>query len=72
MTVARIERVTLQALRDELSGAAVIGPKSLFKALRMQAEQLGFQADATIAALTDLVSYVAGLEQAWPPAWRPP
>jgi 2-haloacid dehalogenase len=36
----------------------------MFKALRMQPEQLGFQADATIAALTDLVSYVAGLRQA--------
>ncbi|MCP4563176.1 MAG: haloacid dehalogenase type II [Bosea sp.] len=59
MTVARIERVTLQALRDELSGAAVIGPKSLFKALRMQEEQLGAGADLTISALTELVPYVA-------------
>ena len=30
----------------------------------MQPEQLGFHADATIAALTDLASYVAGLEKA--------
>ena len=36
----------------------------MFKALRMQPEQLGFQADVTIAALTDLVSYVAGSRQA--------
>ena len=41
-----------------------IDPALMFKALRMQPEQLGFQADATIAALTDLVSYVAGLRQA--------
>ena len=43
---------------------ATIDPALLFKALRMQPEQLGFQSDATIAALTDLVSYVAGLRQA--------
>jgi 2-haloacid dehalogenase len=59
MTVARIERVTSQALRDELAGAVTIGPKSLFKALRMQEEQLGAGADLTISALTDLVPYVA-------------
>lgn len=57
--VARIARVPAQALRAELAGAAVIDPKLMFKALRMQPEQLGFHADATIAALTDLVSYVA-------------
>ena len=51
-------------LRSELAAAATIDPALMFKALRMQPEQLGFQADATIAALTDLVSYVAGLRQA--------
>jgi len=58
-TVARIERVTPQALRRELADAEVIGPKSLFKALRMQPEQLGEGADLTIATLTELAPYVA-------------
>lgn len=59
LTVARIERVTPQALREELTGAGTIGPKTLFKALRMQPEQLGAGADLTISALTELVPYVA-------------
>jgi len=62
--VARIERVSAARLRCELETAATIDPALMFKALRMQPEQLGFQADATIAALTDLVSYVAALRQA--------
>ncbi|CAH1671596.1 (S)-2-haloacid dehalogenase [Hyphomicrobiales bacterium] len=62
--VARIERIPASRLRTELDAAATIDPALMFKALRMQPEQLGFQADATIAALTDLVSYVAGLRQA--------
>lgn len=59
LTVARIERVTPQALREELTGAGTIGPKTLFKALRLQPEQLGESADLTISALTELVPYVA-------------
>ncbi|QEL25669.1 haloacid dehalogenase type II [Bosea sp. F3-2] len=62
--VARIERVPASRLRSELETAATIDPALMFKALRMQPEQLGFQADVTIAALTDLVSYVAALRQA--------
>ena len=62
--VARIERVPAGRLRGELTAAATIDPTLMFKALRMQPEQLGFPADTTIAALTDLVSYVAGLRQA--------
>ncbi|WP_293801166.1 haloacid dehalogenase type II [uncultured Bosea sp.] len=61
--VARIERVPADRLRSELAAATTIDPALMFKALRMQPEQLGFRADATIAALTDLVSYVAGLRQ---------
>jgi 2-haloacid dehalogenase len=59
MTVARIERVTQQALREELAGPGTIGPKALFKALRMQEEQLGEGADLTISSLSELVPYVA-------------
>lgn len=58
LTVARIERVAPDALRAELMAGA-IGPATLFKALRMQPEQLGETADLTISALTELVPYVA-------------
>lgn len=59
-SVARIERIPPEALRAELEQASVIGAKTLFKALRMQPEQLGLAADLTIAALTDLVPYATG------------
>ena len=62
--VARIERLSSERLRVELAAAAVIDPALMFKALRLQPEQLGFHADVAIAALTDLASYVAGLEKA--------
>ncbi len=62
--VARIERVPSERLRAELAEASVIDPALMFKALRMQPEQLGLHADVTVAALTDLASYVAGLEKA--------
>ncbi len=58
-TVARIERVPAAALRVEIEATGTIDPKLMFKALRLQPEQLGFHADVTIAALTDLVSYAA-------------
>lgn len=58
LTVARIERITQAALRAELTSGA-IGPAAMFKALRMQPEQLGEPADLTISALTELVPYVA-------------
>ncbi len=57
--VARIARIPAETLRRELADAGTIGPGLLFKALRMRPEQLGFDADVTIAALTDLVSYAA-------------
>lgn len=59
-SVARIERIPPAALRTELEQASLIGAKTLFKALRMQPEQLGLAADLTIAALTDLVPYATG------------
>jgi 2-haloacid dehalogenase len=52
--VARIERVSPQALRDELKAPGVIGPATMFKAMRMQAEALGFDADWTIGSLGEL------------------
>ncbi|HEV7256828.1 MAG TPA: haloacid dehalogenase type II [Bosea sp. (in: a-proteobacteria)] len=59
--VARIARLPPDVLHRELQDGSPLGPAQLFKALRMRPEQLGFDADVTIAALTDLVSY-AGRE----------
>ena len=58
--VARIERISAATLRSELASADAINAKLMFKTLRMQPERLGFDADITIATLTDLVSHVAG------------
>ncbi len=52
--VARIERVTPAALRQDLTGGARIGPATMFRALRTQTEALGFAADATINSLLAL------------------
>ena len=57
--VARIARVPAAALRGEFDGAATIGPGLMFKALRMRPEQLGLEADVTIAALSDLAASFA-------------
>jgi 2-haloacid dehalogenase len=55
-TVARIERVTPAVLTAELAGAAQIGPASLFKALRTQAEYLGAKPDFVIGSLSELAA----------------
>lgn len=52
--VARIERTTAGALRDELAGAGTIDPAMMFRALRSQLETLGFQPDDVIASLREL------------------
>jgi 2-haloacid dehalogenase len=57
--VARIERVPATAMRAEIAATATLDAKLMFKALRTQPEQLGFQADITIAALTDLAFHVS-------------
>ena len=57
-TVARIERVTPQALQAELAQAP-IAPPAMFKALRSQPEQLGFQPDFVLTTLSDLASLAA-------------
>ena len=52
--VVRIERVTPGALAGEIAAAGTIGPATMFKALRMQAEALDGHADATIPSLRQL------------------
>jgi 2-haloacid dehalogenase len=52
--VARIERVTPDSLNEEIRSAAVIGPKTMFKAMRMQTEGLGYEPDFVVASLQQL------------------
>lgn len=56
--VARIERVPPDALRDELNAPGTIGPRTMFKALRMQVEALDFDADWTVSSLSDLPNLI--------------
>lgn len=51
--VARIERITPAALRDEISSSRTIGPETLFKALRTQTEQIGFGPDFVVSSLRE-------------------
>nr|CAD6630032.1 haloacid dehalogenase type II [arsenite-oxidising bacterium NT-25] len=52
--VARIERVSASALKEEIEAAATIGPKTLLKALRMQEEGYGYEPDLVISSLGEL------------------
>ncbi|KPF73086.1 haloacid dehalogenase [Bosea sp. AAP35] len=56
--VARIARLAPETLRSEMQSAATIGPALMFKALRMRPEQLGFEADFTIATLRELAAHL--------------
>jgi 2-haloacid dehalogenase len=57
--VARIERVSPAALSAEIAAAPVIGPQTMFKAVRMQSEALGWSADYTIGSLKELPALAA-------------
>lgn len=52
--VARIERVTPTALRRELTEGGLIGPSTMFRALRMQTETLGYGPDVVVSSLREL------------------
>lgn len=52
--VARIERVTREAIRAELADAESLGPSKMFKALRTQLENIGFPSDFVLSSLSDL------------------
>jgi 2-haloacid dehalogenase len=58
--VARIERVTPDALRHELEDAERIGPAAMFKALRTQMEHLGAPPDFVLASLSELAGLARG------------
>lgn len=54
LNVAWIERVTPQAMANEFKTADLVRPLSMFKALRMQMDEYGWEPDYRIAALSDL------------------
>lgn len=57
--VARIERVTPAALRQELG--STIGPATMFRALRTQTEALGYKPDAVVDSLIALPGLISSL-----------
>jgi 2-haloacid dehalogenase len=59
--VARIERVTPAALRQELASSGPIGPATMFRALRTQPEALGFTPDAVVGSLLALPDLISSL-----------
>lgn len=59
--VARIERVTQAALRQELTGEAPFGPATLFRALRTQTEACGQPPDAVVDSLLALPGLISSL-----------
>ena len=59
--VARIERVSPDALRRELAGGAPIGPATMFRALRMQTEALGYVPDVVVGSLLELPGLIETL-----------
>jgi 2-haloacid dehalogenase len=64
--VARIERVTPAALRQELAGGGAIGPATMFRALRTQTEMLGLAPDAVVDSLLALPEVIKGLSGCQP------
>lgn len=52
--VVRVERVMSTALRQDLASGAPIGPGMMYRALRTQAETLGYRPDATVGSLLEL------------------
>ena len=59
LNVAWIERVTPQAMAAELTGASLVRPLAMFKAIRMQMDEYGLEPDYRIGALANLPGLVA-------------
>lgn len=62
--VARIARLSKPALRSELEASPVIGPATMFKALRTQQEEHGAPADVVVSSLSELAAVAKSLESA--------
>ncbi|MBS0531080.1 MAG: haloacid dehalogenase type II [Proteobacteria bacterium] len=54
LNVAWIERVTPEAMAQLCQKSDVVAPLTMFKAIRMQMDEMGLQPDHRIGALTDL------------------
>lgn len=54
LNVAWIERITPQAMAAELKDSRLVQPVSMFKAIRMQMDSLGFAPDHRIGSLSEL------------------
>ena len=59
LNVAWIERVTPEAMARLCEKSDVVAPLTMFKAIRMQMDEMGLQPDHRIGALTDLPKLVA-------------
>jgi 2-haloacid dehalogenase len=59
LRVAWIERITPEAMARECKKTDLVAPLTMFKALRMQMDELGVEPDHRIAALSDLPKLVA-------------
>lgn len=62
--VARIERVTPDALNKEIRSSQTIAPTTMFKAMRMQTEAIGYGPDFVIPSLRHLPDVLSGLAKA--------
>lgn len=62
--VAWIERVTPDAVATEFANRDLVSPLSMFKAIRMQMDELGLQPTCRIRALADLPAAIAAAERA--------
>lgn len=58
LNVAWIERVTPHAMAAEFATADLVRPLSMFKAIRMQMDEFGYEPDHRISALADLPKLV--------------
>jgi 2-haloacid dehalogenase len=58
LRVAWIERVSAIALQEEVRKASKIGPLTMFKAMRMRMEHLGYAPDYRIGSLSELPGLV--------------
>ncbi len=59
LNVAWIERVTPEGMARECAKTDLVAPLTMFKALRMQMDELGVEPDHRIATLSDLPKLVA-------------
>ncbi|KIZ39252.1 MULTISPECIES: haloacid dehalogenase type II [Rhodopseudomonas] len=61
LNVAWIERVTPEAMASACTATAVLTPLTMFRAIRMQMDELGFEPDYRIKNLADLPKLVNSL-----------